>query len=67
MSIPAPLRRQLGLSTGSRAVVHVEGDRLIMKPVKDILELEGFFRTDKKISPHKTRAAFEKHLATRTA
>ena len=47
-SIPIPLRRLLGLNSGTKAMVSVEGKRLIVEPVRDFMELAGTFRTNKK-------------------
>jgi AbrB family looped-hinge helix DNA binding protein len=48
ISIPAKLRRKLGLDRTRRAIVSEEKGRLIVEPVKDFLELAGSIKTDKK-------------------
>lgn len=65
ISIPAALRRQLGLDSGKKALVSSseKGDTLIIKPVKDFLELGGSLRTNIKATPRQIREAFEQYLA----
>ena len=48
ISIPAKLRRELGLEKTKKATVSREGSKLIFEPVKDILELAGSLKTTKK-------------------
>lgn len=43
ISIPAKLRRKLGLEKNKRAIVTEEDGKIIIEPVKDLLELEGAF------------------------
>ncbi len=63
ISIPAPLRRKLGLNKKSKAVVSEKGGEVVIRPVKDFLELKGSLKTDKKPSPKQIREAFENYLA----
>lgn len=63
ISIPAKLRRQLGLQKGTRALVSAEKDRLIVEPVKDLLELKGSLKTNIKATPRQIRDAFGEYLA----
>ena len=48
ISIPARFRRELGLEKTKKAIVSKEGSKLILEPVKDLLELGGTLRTNKK-------------------
>lgn len=48
ISIPAKIRRQLGLSKISKAIVSVANGKMIVEPVKDFLELAGSLKTNKK-------------------
>ncbi|MBI2431019.1 MAG: AbrB/MazE/SpoVT family DNA-binding domain-containing protein [Candidatus Levybacteria bacterium] len=41
ISIPAVLRRELGLDKSKRAIVSVEDKKIVIEPVKDFLELGG--------------------------
>ena len=42
ITIPKPLRDQLGLHLGDRITFHLRGEEIILKPVQQtILELEG--------------------------
>lgn len=44
ISIPAPIRRSLGLNKFKKAYVKQEGERLVVEPVADFMELEGSLR-----------------------
>lgn len=63
ISIPAKLRRELGLNTKKKALVSVEDKRLIVEPVKDFLELRGSLKTNIKATPKQIREGFGEHLA----
>lgn len=41
ISIPAPLRRKLGLDKNKKALIREENGELVVKPVKDFSELGG--------------------------
>lgn len=66
ISIPAPIRRQLDLDRKKKAVVRVERDRVIIEPVRDLLDLGGSLKTKIKVSPRKTRQMFIEYLANRS-
>ena len=55
MTIPIDIRLALGLQKASKAIVHVDGGKMIVEPEPDILALRGIFKTKKKISWKKTR------------
>ena len=63
ISIPAKIRRQLGLDKTMRAIVSSQGGKVIIEPLKDILELAGSFKTKTKASPKQIRSGFEDYLA----
>lgn len=48
ISIPAKIRKELGLSKNKKALISVENGRVVIEPVKDFLELGGSLKTDKK-------------------
>lgn len=48
ISIPAKIRRQLGLSKTSKAIVSLGNGKVIIEPVKDFLTMRGSLKTDKK-------------------
>lgn len=48
ISIPAKLRRELGLEKSKRAVILKEKGRLIIEPVEDFLELGGSLKLKRK-------------------
>ncbi len=43
ISIPAKIRRKLGLDKNKKAIVTEEKGKIIVEPVKDLLELKGVF------------------------
>ena len=43
LSIPAELRRKLGLMKKSRAIISNDNGKLVIEPVPDILDLAGVF------------------------
>lgn len=53
ISIPAKIRRELGLEKYRKAIVRKEKDHIVIKPVKDLLDLGGSLQhlalKDKKI------------------
>lgn len=66
ITIPAKLRRNLGLKKKGRALVRSEEGKIIIEPVKDILELAGslnYLTNKKRYNPRKAREMFERHLA----
>lgn len=63
ISIPAKLRKKLGLDKNKKALVSEEDGKLVIEPVKDFLELGGSLKTDIKATPQQIREAFEKYLA----
>lgn len=65
ISIPAKLRRQLRLDKTRRAIVRLENNRVVIEPVRDLLELKGSLKACRQIPPEKARAAFEDYLAKR--
>ena len=48
ISIPAKLRRKLGFGKNRQAFIDEKEGNLILKPVKDLLELGGSLKTNKK-------------------
>jgi len=48
INIPIKIRRELGLSKNSKAIVSVRKGEILVRPVKDFLELRGSLKTDKK-------------------
>lgn len=63
ITIPARLRRDLGLQTSKKAMVYRKEDRILIEPVLDLLDLKGSFHTKIKASPLAIRQAFENYLA----
>ena len=66
ISIPAKFRNELGLKGGRKANISKRGDSLIIKPVKDFLDLAGSFKTDKKpLTSNQLHDLFAKEMAFR--
>ena len=63
ISIPAKIRRALGLDKTSKALVSVEDKKIVIEPVKDLLELGGSLKTKRRTTPKQVRGAFEEYLA----
>ncbi|OGM26377.1 hypothetical protein A3D00_04435 [Candidatus Woesebacteria bacterium RIFCSPHIGHO2_02_FULL_38_9] len=63
MSIPADIRRTLGLSVFKKALVSIQDGKMVVEPVKDFLSLGGSLKTEKKASSKQIREAFQKYLA----
>jgi len=66
ITIPAKIRRQLGFGKSKKALVSEQRGKIVIEPSRDILDLQGAFKTDKKISPKTARQKFEEYLASRT-
>lgn len=67
VSIPAKIRRELGLDKPTKALVSMEEGRVVIEPVKDLLELRGSLTTKMKATPSEIREAFETYLAEKVA
>ncbi|MFC1600487.1 AbrB/MazE/SpoVT family DNA-binding domain-containing protein [Patescibacteria group bacterium] len=66
ISIPAKLRRELGLKGVKKANISKRGDSLVVKPVKDFLDLAGSFKTNKKpLTSKQLHDLFAKEIAFR--
>lgn len=63
ISIPAKIRRELGLDKNGKALVFLEKGKVVIEPVKDLLELRGSLKTKIKATPSQVREAFETYLA----
>lgn len=64
ISIPAPLRRKLGLEKHKKALVSEDKGSLIIEPIKDLLEMRGSLKTNKPpLSNQKLHELFGKYLA----
>ena len=65
ITIPIAVRRKYAFDKDKKAVLRDTENGIILEPVKDILELEGVFKTKKKIPFKKVREAFGEYLARR--
>ena len=66
ISIPAKIRRKLNLDRNIKALVSVQNGKVVIEPTKDLLDLQGAFKTNIKISPKIARRKFEESLASRS-
>lgn len=48
ISLPAKVRRELGLHKNGKAILSVHEGTILLTPVKDLLELKGSLKTHKK-------------------
>lgn len=63
ISIPAKLRRKLGMEKNRKAIITEQDGKLIVEPVKDFLELGGSLKTNKKpLSYRKIHDLFEAYV-----
>jgi AbrB family looped-hinge helix DNA binding protein len=51
ITLPAKLRKQLGIAPRSKLDVAIEGDRIVMQPIKSVMELSGILRERAKGKP----------------
>jgi AbrB family looped-hinge helix DNA binding protein len=62
ISIPIKLRRKLNIDKKKVMISENQG-KIVIEPVEDLLDLVGYFKTDKKIPYQKIRQGFENYLA----
>lgn len=64
VSIPAKLRRKLGFEKNRQAFISEKDGKLTLEPVKDLLELRGSLKTNKKpLSNHELHELFSDYIA----
>lgn len=63
MSIPVHIRRRFKLDTVRQARIVVDGDAIVIRPVKELDALLGSFKTDIRVTPQEERSAFERALS----
>lgn len=66
ISIPSSLRKKLGLDKSRRALVTEKEGKIVIEPVKDLLELKGSLKTDLQPSPTQIRKAFQEYIAKKS-
>ena len=67
ISLPAKLRRKIGLDKYKKALVSEKNGKILVEPVKDFLELGGSLKTNTKATPKQVREAFGQYLAEEAA
>lgn len=66
ISIPVKIRRELGLELYKKALVYpTDTGEIVVEPIIQLTTLRGAVKTSQKVTPRKTRAVFEKYLASR--
>lgn len=66
ITIPAKLRREIGLNKRGKALLSNEKGKILVEPVRDLLELGGslnFLAKKKKYDPAKAREMFAEYVA----
>ena len=64
ISIPAKIRRELGLDKSQKAVVSVEEGKMVVKPIRDFFELKGSLKTNKRpITSQEIHERFAEYIA----
>lgn len=67
ISIPVKLRRKLKIDKKKVIITESHG-KIVIEPVKDLLDLRGSLKTDKKpLSPREMRELFGEYLAQEAA
>ena len=66
VSIPAPIRRKLGLNGSKKALLLERGGKVVIEPIVDLLTLKGSLKTDLAASPKQIREKFEQYLANKS-
>ncbi len=51
ITVPARVRRKLGIKAGSRVELEVRDEGVLIKPIKSVLELSGIFHEAAKGKP----------------
>ena len=63
LSIPASLRRKFGFDKMGRAQVTEQEGKLVIEPIRDLLELKGSLKTKKPLIPASViRQSFEEYV-----
>ncbi len=63
ISIPAPLRKKLGLDKFNKAIIREEKGRILIEPIKDLIDLKGSLSTGKTGNSSQIRQAFGEYVA----
>ena len=63
ISIPAPLRKKLGLDKFNKATIREEDGKMLIEPIKDLIDLKGSLNTSKSGDFSQIRQDFEEYIA----
>ncbi len=61
ITIPAKFRRLLGLKKSTKAIVDIENEKLVIKPAKSLMDLEGILKHRAKNIPMSLKRKLEKN------
>ena len=64
-TIPAPIRKKLGLKTGQKVAFLERGEKVVIEAVPYFLDLMGSLKTKKKFDPKAWDKAIGKYFAKR--
>lgn len=59
MSIPVDIRKKMGWEKSKKVQVAMDGDKVVLSSIPDVLDLYGVFKTKKRISWKKTRVMLD--------
>jgi antitoxin PrlF len=64
VTIPRAIRSAMGIKPGDGVMFVLEGDRVVMVPIKrrSLTELRGVFKVDKRMSHEEERRAAQEHV-----
>jgi AbrB family looped-hinge helix DNA binding protein len=65
ITIPAKIRKELGLNKKGKANVSIKNNSMIVEPVPDFLEMIGSLKSKKSFTKKQIREGFGDYLATR--
>lgn len=65
VTIPAPIRKKLGLKTGQKVAFTDRGKEVVIEPIPNFFDLMGSLKTKKKYDKRKARGAIGEYLAQR--
>lgn len=55
VTIPKEIREELGLKPGDRVVFEKEGNTIVLKSAKTLLDFRGYVKAERYISPEEAR------------
>lgn len=59
MSIPMAIRKKMGWEKNKKISVELQGDKVVLSTIPDVMDLYGVFKTKKRISWKKIRRTLD--------